>query len=47
MNFIERHLGFAPDNGDGSIEAIILIAVVIVITGLVIGYFHKHHAHDR
>ena len=43
MNFIERHLGFAPDNHDGSLEAIILIAVVIVIFGVWIGYFHKHH----
>jgi len=44
MDFIERLLGFAPDHGNGSLEAIILIAVVIVIFGVWIGYFHKHHA---
>jgi hypothetical protein len=42
MHFIERLFGFAPDHGDGSLEAIILIAVVIVITGLGLGYFYKH-----
>jgi len=43
---IERLLGFAPDNGNGSLEAIILIAAVIVIFGVGFGYFHKHHARD-
>jgi hypothetical protein len=28
MQFIERHLGFSPDGGDGSVE--ILVAVVLV-----------------
>ena len=46
MNFIERFFGFAPDHGDGSFEAIILIAVVMVVTGVGLGYFHKHHARD-
>ena len=41
MDFIEKLFGFSPDNGDGSIEVIILIAVVIVFTGLGMGYFHK------
>ena len=30
MDFIESLLGFAPDNGDGSLEAMIISAVVIV-----------------
>ena len=30
MDFIESLLGFAPDNGDGSLEAMIIGAVVIV-----------------
>jgi len=46
MDFIERWFGFAPDHGDGSFEAIILIAIVIVITGWGLGYFHKHHTRD-
>jgi len=43
MDFIERWFGFSPDHGDGSLEAIILIALVTVITGLGLGFFHKHH----
>jgi hypothetical protein len=30
MDFIESLLGFAPDNGDGSLEAMLIGAVVIV-----------------
>ena len=30
MTFIERHLGFSPDGGDGSME--ILVAVLLVVT---------------
>jgi hypothetical protein len=44
MNFIEKYLGFAPDNHGGSF-AIILIALVVIATGLGLGYFHKHHPH--
>ena len=32
MDFIERHLGFSPDNGDGSIEVVLAAALVLVIT---------------
>jgi hypothetical protein len=46
MDFIERWFGFAPDQGDGSIEAIMLLALVTVITGLGWGYFHKNHPHN-
>ena len=42
MDFIERFLGFAPDPGNRALAAIILIAVVVIITGLGSGYFHKH-----
>jgi len=35
MTFIERHLGFSPDDGDGSME--ILIAVVLVAIATMIG----------
>jgi hypothetical protein len=31
VDFIESLLGFAPDNGDGSLEAMIIGAVVIVV----------------
>ena len=32
MQFIERHLGFSPDGGDGSTE----IMVVVVLVALVV-----------
>ena len=34
MDFIDRYLGFAPDHGDGSLEAIILISLVTLVAGL-------------
>jgi hypothetical protein len=43
MDFIERWFGFAPDHGDGSLEAIILLALVTLVTGLGLGSFRKHH----
>jgi hypothetical protein len=46
MNFIERYLGFAPDNHDGSLEAIILIAVVTVTFGVGVGVFNKHRLRE-
>jgi hypothetical protein len=42
MDFIERWFGFAPDHGDGSLEAIILLALVTLVTGLGLGFFRKH-----
>jgi hypothetical protein len=41
VDFIERHLGFAPDHGDGTLEAMLLIALVTVITGLAVGFFRR------
>jgi len=36
MNFIERYFGFSPDDGDGSLEVWIAVALVIgvVLVGL-------------
>jgi len=31
VDFIERLLGFAPDNGDGSIEILWLVVLVLLI----------------
>jgi hypothetical protein len=42
MDFIERFLGFSPDHSGGSLEAIILIALVTITTGLALRYFSKH-----
>ena len=41
MDFIERWFGFSPDHGDGSVEAIILMALVIIISGVALGFFRK------
>jgi hypothetical protein len=46
MAFIEKFLGFAPEHHDGSLEAIILIAAVTLVTALGLGYFHKHQPRD-
>jgi len=35
MDFIERYLGFSPDGGDGSME--ILVAMMLVVIVVVIG----------
>ena len=38
MDFIERHLGFSPDGGDGSMEVLFVVALVaIVVIGLLTG----------
>ena len=34
MDWIERLLGVSPDNGDGSLEALLLIALVALPVGL-------------
>jgi hypothetical protein len=31
MNFIERHLGFSPDGSDGSMEILLLLALVTIV----------------
>jgi hypothetical protein len=46
LAFIEKFLGFAPEHHDGSLEAIILIAAVTLVTALGLGYFHKHQPRD-
>lgn len=32
MVFIERHLGFSPDYGDGSMEVLVFTVLVMIIT---------------
>ena len=31
MQFIERYLGFSPDGGDGSMEILVVIAVLAIV----------------
>jgi hypothetical protein len=33
LDFIERHLDFSPDRGDGSVE----LLIILVLTGTVLG----------
>jgi len=47
MHFIERYLGFAPDNGDGSLEAALLIALVTVIAGIGVAFFVRATRHQQ
>jgi hypothetical protein len=35
MDFIERWFGLSPDGGDGSLEALYLVALVAAIAALV------------
>jgi uncharacterized protein (UPF0333 family) len=46
VDFIERLLGFSGGRGDGSLEAIFLLALVIVITAIVMVFFHKRYERD-
>ena len=31
MQFIERHLGFSPDGGDGSTEILVALMLVVIV----------------
>lgn len=46
MDFIERHLGFSPDGGDGSVEAMLLLVLVTIVTGVGVVFFKKHYERD-
>jgi hypothetical protein len=43
MDFIERFLGFSPDHGDGSVEAMLLLVPLIIITAIVMVFFYKRY----
>jgi len=34
VDFIERYLGFSPDHGDGSFEAMLLVMLTTIIFGV-------------
>jgi hypothetical protein len=47
LDFIERWFGLSPDGGDGSTEALYLIAIVVVLA-LVVGWrFRKSFGRRR
>jgi hypothetical protein len=47
VDFIERYLDFWPDHGDGSFEVMLLIALVTIITGIAMGFFHKRDVRNK
>ena len=34
MEFIERYFGLSPDRGDGSVELLLVAALIAIIVGL-------------
>jgi hypothetical protein len=48
MDFIERWFGLSPDGGDGSLEALYLLVLVVVVAGIIFrarigGLIRRHH----
>ena len=41
MDFIERHLGFSPDGGDGSMEVMLVTVLVMIITAVAFSWAFK------
>jgi hypothetical protein len=41
MAFVERYLGFSPDDGDGSLEFILVIAFLMIITTAALSWSFK------
>jgi hypothetical protein len=41
MDYIERHFGFSPDDGDGSIEVMLITALVMIITAVAFRWAFK------
>ena len=46
MDFIEKYLGFSPDDGDGQFETMLLLVLLTIITGTAMGFFHKRDARN-
>ena len=40
-HFIKRHLGFWPDDGDGSLEAMLITVIVVLITAVAFRWAFK------
>ena len=41
MDFIEKYLGFLPDDGGGQVEAMLLLVLLTIITGTAMAFFRK------
>jgi len=38
MDFIEQWFGISPDGGNGSLEALYIIAITLVVAALIVGF---------
>ncbi len=49
MNYIERFFGISPDGGDGSLEILLLVLLILIITavGMHLPYRRKRPAELR
>jgi beta-lactamase regulating signal transducer with metallopeptidase domain len=52
MDFIEQWFGISPDGGDGSLEVLWIVGIVVVITALIfrrriMGWLSSRHARER
>jgi hypothetical protein len=47
VDFIERYLGFSLDHGDGSFEAMLLVMVVTISTGIALGFLANHDVREQ
>ena len=48
MDFIERWFGISPDGGDGSLEALYLFVLLVVVAAIIFrarihGLIRRHH----
>ena len=41
MDFVERHLGFSPDKGDGSFEVMLVIVLGMIVTAVAFRWAFK------
>ena len=46
MDFIERYLGFSPEHGDSSFEAMLLVMLVTIIAGIALGFLATRYEHN-
>ena len=43
MDFLERFFGFSPDGGDGTIEVLIIIALLLVVAAISTSMWLSRH----
>jgi hypothetical protein len=47
MDFIERFFGISPDGGDGSLEILLLVLLVLIITAIGMHLPHRRKRTDE